>query len=367
MIVRGMGMITVAKPLQAISRNRVAMKTNSTPCLTAILKTKFRQKSLRRLATTLPLLAPLLLAGCAANNGFQLSNVSMGGLFGSEQGGSVAPSHTVADIGVTQCDRLTADKNDPDRAPAAAPVEWHTLHAATAIPACEQALAQYPGHRRLQAQLARAHIKARFYDDAYAVASEADRAGSIHAAYQLGLVYRDGKKENEKAIEAFSRSAKAGHPDAMTDLAWALFQRDGWGDKREAASWFQKAAETGNPYSQASFGDMYLLTDRQFDNAFPWYQRAAQQNHRHALFMIGRYYVMGFPPVTTNPDLALSYFERAANQGYEAAGVDAARLYIHKRPSSSAPHGVSAPVLASERRDKALYWLKYGKPTLSPR
>ncbi|WP_397475171.1 tetratricopeptide repeat protein [Pusillimonas sp.] len=341
------------------------MKINSTPGCASLLNHNVRSLSRRWLAALLP----LLLAGCAANNGIQLSDVSLGGLFGSKQPESIVPAQALADIGVTQCDRLTADRNDPDRAPGIAHVQWHELDAAAAIPACEQALEQHPGHRRLQAQLARAYIKARFYDDAYVVGNEADRAGSIHAVYQLGQVYRDGKKDNEKAIEAFARAAKAGHPDAMTDLGWRLFERDGWGDKREAASWFQKAAETGNPYSLASFGDMYVLTDRQFDKAFPWYQRAEQQNYRHALYMIGRYYVMGFPPVASNPDLALSYFERAAQQGYEFASVDAAKLYLQTRYSSAASGGggVSEPLLESERREKALYWLNYGMPKLSPR
>src|SRR5690606_12739289 len=103
---------------------------------------------------------------------------------------------------------------------------------------------------------------------------------------------------------------------------------------------------------------------------FPWYQRAASQDDNHALYMMGRYYALGFSPVAKDPDQALPYFERAARAGWAAAGVEAARLYMRDRHASAASPsggGVTTPFLEAERKDKALYWLEYGMPKLSVR
>ncbi|MCE7525447.1 tetratricopeptide repeat protein [Alloalcanivorax xenomutans] len=305
-------------------------------------------------------LLPWLLAGCASA-GYQMPDLSLDGLFSSDQ--AAARDQPVANIGITHCDQLTTHEDDWDRVKGISPVEGEDIDIASAIAACEKALAEHPGHRRLQAELARAYAEAFRYDEAFRLSGQAAEAGSLYALIQQGHAYRYGRgtpKDIDKAVNAYQRAAKAGHVGAMNYLGSTLYQRDGWGDRSKAKSWYRKSADAGDATGMANFAQLLVIDGKQ-EEAFPWFQRAAQQGNAFALQQIGTYYAVGGEPAIKAPYTALSYFEKAVKKGRPSASVKAAKLFIQEAGDTN------SHLNESERQAKVLYWVKYGMPTLSTR
>ncbi|WP_421706304.1 tetratricopeptide repeat protein [Alloalcanivorax xenomutans] len=303
-------------------------------------------------------LLPILLTGCASA-GYQMPDLSLDSLLGSNQ--AAARDQPVADIGITRCDQLTTHEEDWDRVKGVPPVDSEDIDIATAISACEKALAEHPGHRRLQAELARAYAEAFRYDEALRLSGLAAEAGSLYALIQQGHAYRYGRgtpKDIDKAVNAYQSAAKAGHAGAMNYLGSTLYQRNGWGDRSRAKSWYRKSADTGNATGMANFAQI-LLIDGEQEEAFPWFERAARQGNAFALQQIGTYYAVGGEPAIKAPYTALSYFEKAVEKGRPSASIKAAKLFIQ------GPGDTGSRLSEGERQAKALYWVKYGMPTLS--
>jgi hypothetical protein len=110
------------------------------------------------------------------------------------------------------------------------------------------------------------------------------RRNNVEAAYELGLMYRDGK-----GIEA---------------------------DPQRALEWLTRAAETdwkrdpykfGLPRAQYVLGVMYLEgagTAADAERAADWFERAAEQGHSRAQLMLAELYSRG---ERLPPDLAAAY------------------------------------------------------------
>ncbi|SVD76789.1 uncharacterized protein METZ01_LOCUS429643, partial [marine metagenome] len=98
-----------------------------------------------------------------------------------------------ADTPVTECDRLAAHPYDPGKVTEG--VDWDDLDADYAIPACQEAVDNWPAEVRLQFQLARAFQKAEHYSDALRIYIRlAADPGPDYAAAQsnLGIMYDNG-------------------------------------------------------------------------------------------------------------------------------------------------------------------------------
>lgn len=328
----------------------------------------------------------LLLAGCASQGDFSSLGTSLGGLLGGQAQQPDRPS--VAQIGVTECDRLTAIEIDPGRVTGVVPVAWKDLDAGKAISACQQALAAYPEHPRLLVQLARAYQRAYRQSEAYAATLKSANHGYAYAVYsmgylhetsigvpqdykaaeswyrkaapmgiphawnRIGILYADKYQpaDTDKAIDAFRRAAKTGYISGMTNAAALLAQRGGRGDASEALSWAQKAAESGDAAGMRMVG-AYYHNREEYAKALPWYQQAAKAGDAAAMNTLASYYRVGGGVVRPDMSTALMYYERAAKAGYAPAAVRLAMIYAKG----------SGGILPDQ--GKAMYWFKYGIPS----
>jgi len=191
---------------------------------------------------------------------------------------------------VSECDRLTASSDDPDRPAAIAPVTSDQIKTADAIAACMKALEDRPGDARIKFQLARALLReGERLELAARLFREAGEAGHTVAMSHLGYLYSAGRgvpRKDEQAVRWFRRAAEAGSSYAMNNLGVLLSK--GRGIKRnyqEAFRWYRRAAEVGNPDAMNNLGFMLnngLGVPRNVDEARYWYRKAAELGHHLA-------------------------------------------------------------------------------------
>src|SRR5271165_5798686 len=79
---------------------------------------------------------------------------------------------------------------------------------------------------------------------------KAAAAGDAQAAYNLGVMYRDGQgapQDYQKARQWFDKAKRAGYAKAMLNLGTMYVQGQGAPqDYQKAKQWFEKASAAGN-------------------------------------------------------------------------------------------------------------------------
>ena len=152
---------------------------------------------------------------------------------------------------ITNCDRLAADPYDLGKVTEG--VDWGDLDADEAIPACLEAVNNWPPEVRLQYQLARAFQKAEHYSGALQIYKRLTvDPGPGYAAAQtnLGLMYRNGMgvpQNDAEAVKWYRKAAEQGYADAQYNLGNMYDKGRGVPeDKAEALKWWRKAAEQGH-------------------------------------------------------------------------------------------------------------------------
>jgi len=144
----------------------------------------------------------------------------------------------------TECDSLAGHPNDPQRkAPGLSPDK---INAATAVPACEAAVRQYPTDLRLIFQLGRAYEAAKNYPGAIAQYQKAADQNYAPAENSLGFDYVLGvgiAKDDDKALAWFRKSADLGFAPGQSNLATMYQQGKGVAkNSQEALKWYRLAA-----------------------------------------------------------------------------------------------------------------------------
>lgn len=84
-------------------------------------------------------------------------------------------------------------------------------------------------------------------------------------------------------------------------------------DYEKAFEWFLKSAEEGNRFAQYSLGNLYYYgngTDKDLSQAFHWYMKSAEQGQPYASYSIAQMYNKG-EYVTKNEDTAQKYYKSA--------------------------------------------------------
>jgi len=193
----------------------------------------------------------------------------------------------------------------------------------------------------------------------YQIAAE---KGNSLAAYELGLMYRDGRGVPQNYAEAFRLFRRAANQllvESEFRVGYAYQAGEGvQKDDVKAAIWYRKAAERGYAMAQNNLGTLYATgqgveqnhieaagwyrkaAEQGFDEAqltwgiilagghgveanpaegIRWMRLAADQGHAEAQFRIGYIYASGFGGVSQNDIEALRWFRRAAEQGHEQA------------------------------------------------
>ena len=156
--------------------------------------------------------------------------------------------------------------------------------------------------------------------------TEAAEAGLVHAQYELGKIYRDGRGVEKDALLAaawLTRAAEQGS-DAASYALGALLLTGGEGlakDILSALNWLRRSAEDGNQYAQYRLGRLLLRGEdvpREIEEAIRWLTASAEQGNRYAQYALGKLYLMG-KEVPRDPEAAVRWFTLSAAQGNEYA------------------------------------------------
>lgn len=134
-----------------------------------------------------------------------------------------------------------------------------------------------------------------------------------------------------KDITQTIMQAKQG--DAEAQVALGDMYRDGkgvGGDLNAAHDWFLKAAEQGHAVAQYTLGFMYKHQEVDcLNNAMVevYFHKAANQGVVEAQYEMGRLYQIGFDRVEQDPEKAMTWYLKAAEQDYAPAMVAIGSLH----------------------------------------
>ena len=123
------------------------------------------------------------------------------------------------DAPVADCDKYAASDVDPQRK--ATGVPFANINPAVAVPACEDAVRQYPNNARLIFQLGRAYNKAHNLTAALQEYGKAAVQGYAAAQNNLGNMYKVGQgvpEDNSLAIAWYRKAATQGFAAAQKHL-----------------------------------------------------------------------------------------------------------------------------------------------------
>lgn len=156
--------------------------------------------------------------------------------------------------------------------------------------------------------------------------TEAAEAGLVHAQYELGKIYRDGRGVEKDALLAaawLTRAAEQGS-DAASYALGVLLLTGGEGlakDIPSALNWLRRSAEDGKQYAQYQLGRLLLRGEdvpREIEEAVRWLTASAEQGNQYAQYALGKLYLMG-KEVPQDQEAAVRWFTLSAAQGNEYA------------------------------------------------
>lgn len=172
-------------------------------------------------------------------------------------------------------------------------------------------------------------------DDARACAlfKQSAEQGFAPGQYALGYAYFWGlgvKGERAQSLIWFSRAAE--QEDARAQLALGRIFATGTGVKKDptqAALWYEKAADQGLADAQVSYGYFLMKSDedRYEAKALTLFQRAAQQGHSDAQYMLGQAYAYGWG-LPEDVKQGMVWLEKSGQQGHAGAMLTLAKLYL---------------------------------------
>ena len=185
------------------------------------------------------------------------------------------------------------------------------------------------GHAGAKAALKRAEQEEQAEGQAASVRKAAEQ-GDAKAQYELGLMYYNTRKADDKAqAEAwFRKAADQGYAEAQYALGRIYAARKGAANKEQAVALLRKAADQGNAKAQYALGEMYRTKDgvaQDMEQAAAWYRKAADQGHAGAQYWLGWQYNYGYG-VAKDEAQAVAWYRKAAEQGNSHA-KDALRRF----------------------------------------
>ena len=122
-----------------------------------------------------------------------------------------------------------------------------------------------------------------------------------------------------KAFDEFHKSAVNGNPEAQYNIGF-MFERGELGvnqDYQQAFNWYLKSAEQGHAFAQFRLGNLYrdgYGVNQDYQQAFYWYLKSAEQGHAFAQIDLGNLYRHGYG-VTRDYKKAAEWYRKAAEQG----------------------------------------------------
>jgi hypothetical protein len=222
---------------------------------------------------------------------------------------------------VTDCDRLAAMPHDSGHAPDLPGVDVDKINFAAAGPACDDAIARYPGVARFMFEAGRVatarkdHAEARRHYDLAAAAGYAMAFNNIGAQYEGG----QGVPVNyPEAARWYRKAADAGEPAAMIDLGWLYETGHGVAkDLPEAFRLYDAAVKAGEPSAMNNLGLMFMRgtgVRRDYAEARRLFEQGAALGEAGAMNSLGVLYDEG-DGMPRNAGAARQWFEKAAALG----------------------------------------------------
>lgn len=170
--------------------------------------------------------------------------------------------------------------------------------------------------------------------------------GHAMAQYRLGLHYLKDQQDPLKLTQALTWLEKAAQqkvPDALYTLGRLHYYEEiKNSDFQKGSIYLIEAADLGHELAQQEFGTKVLLlaraqrgeahaqvqlglmnlygygVKRNTNEAFRWFQQAADQNNPEAQYYLGWMYYYGVGTKSNN-QLAANWFQKSAKQGYDKA------------------------------------------------
>jgi TPR repeat protein len=209
-----------------------------------------------------------------------------------------------APVPVHECDRLAASPFEASRPPGIPGILRNKIDFSNAIPACTEAVNEYPQTPRF--------------------------------AFQLGRAYFAGGKRTE-AVSWFRKVAEQGYALAQAGLGQMYETGDGGLSKDDAQAMrlYRLAADQGNAIGRTGLGHMYAqgrggLTQDDA-KAVRLYRLAVDQGYPMAQVRLGHMYARGRGGLTMNESKAVRLYRLAADQGSAAGQFDLGAMYEHGR------------------------------------
>jgi TPR repeat protein len=146
--------------------------------------------------------------------------------------------------------------------------------------------------------------------------------------------------EYKEALERYRILAQGGSVNAQLRIGWMYHAGRGVDqDLDEAYRWYQKAADANSPAGQFYLGTLYR-TQKQYQQAIEWVEKSALQGYPPAMYRLGKMYDWG-EGIAADKDKAYRYFEQAAKQGHLMAQRQiAARMLKGERGILRIPQGL---------------------------
>ena len=216
--------------------------------------------------------------------------------------------------------------------------------------------------------------------------------GDRNAQFELGnLMYKTNKDEafqwyikaadngQTEALKGIERIAESGNSDAFQYLLkhaennFAIQytianiyrnSKSNFYDWRESDKWFESiknAASNGNPQAQFELGNMYrnaIGVPRDYEQALIWLNKAAEQNHPDALFILGNIHEQGVNGAEKNLKKAAEYYRRAAENGNLTSMLRLASMYEKGDVISQDLHEAAILRYKRAKIDGDAYWLR---------
>ena len=167
---------------------------------------------------------------------------------------------------------------------------------------------------------------AKKYEEAFPIFLESANLGDEYSADFVGYMYERGLGVTQNDSEAFKWymiSAKKGHVPSIRAIGDCYYKGIGVNkDIKLAIEWLEKSDLNNDAYSSYNLGYIYERDYKNPSKAFEYYKKAANRNHKIALYIVGDIYLE-----QSDIDNALIYLNKSAEQNYHLAYFDLAKIY----------------------------------------
>ena len=170
-------------------------------------------------------------------------------------------------------------------------------------------------------------------------------AGNADAAFQLGIMYYEGKnipQNYDEAMKWFKTAADLGNSQGMFYTGVMYYKALSVPkDVGQATIWFQKASDLGNAHATFDLGTI-AYQDQNYDAARAFFEKAANAGYGNAQFNLG---IMYFKGQGMSPDLqqAETWLILAERNGVTKAG----QVFLLLRPQLSPDQMTAAETQAA--------------------